>query len=393
MHITASRSKTHVPFTLLQLYLNVQFISLVVWSLKANYFLVTSDLPKRLTNLFGDVRPMRIFLFGLFLGFISVSGVTQVSAQDAGASFCSQRSESKITDLTVSERVRKRQNSVLELFKPPQGEGYVSPERIEKGFDALEEFRRYCIEQCNAYETLSMYIHIGQINFELQRYGEAFAAYQQAINTGVRVPSSFETDMLRNSANIYFERGEYQLLTPCLNRMSQLATFSLYDDGHLMAASLMDSGQPEKAMEFINTVIKYREEAPLGFARSKDYRIKQKVLEKLGRKSDAALTTKLNAAVEHEKQPSIAFLSPPKMPGAVTKGKIQGTCTIEFDVLETGKTDNIRIVECEHEVLQDVSLKAMQESTWRPRIIDGNPVKTPGMRRTYSFTQSGAVLR
>lgn len=328
---------------------------------------------------------MRTLFPGLILCLFSV----HVFAQDSGTSFCSQRSTNEITDLNFSEAVRRRQNRAFEWFQPPEGEGYVTPERQQKGFDELEDFRAYCVENCNAYETLSMYVEIGQIYFDLQRYDNVFAAYHQAINTSVRIPINYEKTMLVNTANIYFERGEFDLLGPCLSRLNELGLFSLLNDGHLMSAWQLVNGQPEKALEFINTVIKYREDSSSGLARSKDYQTKKQILETMRREPDRELLTKLNDAVTKEKQPLVFNLVSPEIPNAVAKGRVKGSCTLEFDVLANGKTDNVRTVDCEHKDLEKVSVEAIANSIYRPRIVNGAPTKTVGMRHTFSFSQRG----
>jgi len=193
---------------------------------------------------------MRILVLVLMLRFYSLCGF----AQATGKSFCSLRSSNQIGDLTISEKNKRRQARAMELFSAPTGEGYVSPERLEKGFAELEEYRLYCAERCNAYETLYMYIGFAQVYFDQQRIGDMFNAYQQAINTGVRIPTGFETDILRNTANVYFDRGEFHLLAPCLDRLSEIGTYSIINDGHLTSASQFASGRYDKALEFISNV-------------------------------------------------------------------------------------------------------------------------------------------
>lgn len=330
---------------------------------------------------------MRILFSGLILCLFSV----HVFAQGAETSFCSQQSTNEVVDLTVSESIRARQNTALEWFSPPEGEGYVSPERLEKGFAELEAFRAYCADNCNAYEKLSMYMEIGQIYFDLQRYDNVFAAYHQAINTAVRIPINYEKTMLVNSANIYFERGEFPMLGPCLSRLNELSLFNLMNHGHLMSAWQLASGQHERALEFINTLIKYREDSSsFGIARSKDYQTKKKILEAMEREVDRELLSRLDSAIAQEKLPAIFNLASPKIPNAVAKGKVEGSCTLEFDVLANGKTDNVRAVDCKHKDLEKVSIEAIEESVYRPRIVNGAPTKTPGMRHTFSFSRRGA---
>ena len=328
---------------------------------------------------------MRLLFPGLLLGFYSYLCI----AQDAKSSFCSKRSTGEFDDLTLSAKVQRRQNRALEWFDPPKGEGYVSPERQQKGFSELAEYKIYCAEHCNPYETLSMYVDIGQIYFDLQRFDEVISTYQQALNTSVRIPIGYEKDMLVNTANIYFDRGEYQLLEPCLDRLNELGTFSLLFDGHLMAASKLVKGKNEDALAYINTVIKYMEESA-GIAKSEDYRIKKQIFEKMGRETDSSLNAKLDEAIEFEMQPSIVYGAAPKIPGAVAKGKVSGMCQLEFDVLPNGKTENVHIVACDDKLLEPPSIKAIEESIFRPRIVDGNPVKTTGIKHTFSYSKSGA---
>jgi tetratricopeptide (TPR) repeat protein len=278
---------------------------------------------------------------------------------------------------------------MLQWFNPPEGEGYVSAERRELAFAELASYRAWCIEHCNAYEAFTLHLNVGKVYLEQKQFNETFSAWQEALNTGVRVPIGYERDMLMHSANIYFDKGEYELLFPCVKRLNELGLVTLIHEGHLVAAANVAQGKYAEALDVINTVIKFHEEENNGLSKSRSYVIKNKILALMNRSADSDTNAKLSLALAREAQPSLYQLAPARLPNLVVKGQVAGKCSVELDVLENGKTTNVRVVACDHTLLEEPAVKAIQASSFRPKLENGTPVKTTGVRQVLEFSRSG----
>ena len=66
---------------------------------------------------------------------------------------------------------------------------------------------------------------------------------------------------------------------------------------------------------------------------------------------------------------------------------IEGYCDMEFTVTKTGEVMDAVAAECSSSVFQSASLKAVLKWKYKPRVLDGNPIDSPGVqtRLTYQF--------
>lgn len=71
---------------------------------------------------------------------------------------------------------------------------------------------------------------------------------------------------------------------------------------------------------------------------------------------------------------------------AQTRG-IEGYCDMEFTVLRTGEVTDAVAVECSSSVFESASVKAVQKWKYKPRVVNGEPIDSPGVqtRLTYKF--------
>ena len=84
--------------------------------------------------------------------------------------------------------------------------------------------------------------------------------------------------------------------------------------------------------------------------------------------------------VLHE-YPSTRGLADPGEPGAQS-----GHVLVTFDVLPSGRTSNIRILESEPPGFKDdSSARSIARSRFRPRVVDGEPVLAEGVARDFTF--------
>ncbi|HJP39913.1 MAG TPA: TonB family protein [Gammaproteobacteria bacterium] len=73
---------------------------------------------------------------------------------------------------------------------------------------------------------------------------------------------------------------------------------------------------------------------------------------------------------------------------AQTRG-IEGYCDMEFTVLKTGEVTNAVATECSSSVFKNSSVKAVLKWKYKPRVVNGEPIDSPGVRTrlTYKFEE------
>jgi protein TonB len=66
---------------------------------------------------------------------------------------------------------------------------------------------------------------------------------------------------------------------------------------------------------------------------------------------------------------------------------IEGFCDMEFTVTKTGEVTDAVALECSSSVFQSASTKAVLKWKYKPRVLDGDPIDSPGVqtRLTYQF--------
>jgi protein TonB len=73
---------------------------------------------------------------------------------------------------------------------------------------------------------------------------------------------------------------------------------------------------------------------------------------------------------------------------AQTRG-IEGYCDMEFTVTRTGEVTNAVAMECSSSVFRSASEKAVLKWKYKPRVVNGDPIDSPGVqtRLTYKFDE------
>jgi periplasmic protein TonB len=83
------------------------------------------------------------------------------------------------------------------------------------------------------------------------------------------------------------------------------------------------------------------------------------------------------------------FKVQPSYPIRAAERGIEGYVVVEFDVTELGMTENIRVVFAEPQNMFERSvLQAVQRWKYKPRQVDGVPVRSYSVRERISFTLS-----
>ena len=73
---------------------------------------------------------------------------------------------------------------------------------------------------------------------------------------------------------------------------------------------------------------------------------------------------------------------------AQTRG-IEGYCDMEFTVTKSGEVTNAVATECSSSVFTNSSIKAVLKWKYKPRVVNGEPIDSPGVRTrlTYQFEE------
>ncbi len=68
---------------------------------------------------------------------------------------------------------------------------------------------------------------------------------------------------------------------------------------------------------------------------------------------------------------------------------IEGYCDMEFTVMKTGEVANAVATECSSSVFTNSSVKAVLKWKYKPRVVNGEPIDSPGVRTrlTYKFEE------
>ncbi len=75
----------------------------------------------------------------------------------------------------------------------------------------------------------------------------------------------------------------------------------------------------------------------------------------------------------------------PTYPAAAAQKGIEGYVLIEFDVTPEGTVINVRILESSHRVFESAAREAAKRFRFKPRVVDGIPQATAGIRNLFRF--------
>ena len=80
----------------------------------------------------------------------------------------------------------------------------------------------------------------------------------------------------------------------------------------------------------------------------------------------------------------------PDYPRRALTQKLEGDCTVEYDVTASGRVDNPRLVDgaCDSPLFARPSLAAARDFIYQPRLVDGQPVTVAGVRNTFRYRLS-----
>lgn len=79
------------------------------------------------------------------------------------------------------------------------------------------------------------------------------------------------------------------------------------------------------------------------------------------------------------------FRQEPVYPNRAAERGIEGYCILEFTVTRLGTVEDPRILECSHSIFERASLQAVQRWRYRPRVVNGEPIESPGVQTRLTF--------
>lgn len=96
------------------------------------------------------------------------------------------------------------------------------------------------------------------------------------------------------------------------------------------------------------------------------------------------LTATSSALAEQEEFLPIVHIAPVYPPEAAAIG-LEGHVIVEFTVDENGSVEDLFIVESSSPLFEQAALDAAAKFKYKPKIVDGKPVKSPGVRNLIRF--------
>lgn len=118
----------------------------------------------------------------------------------------------------------------------------------------------------------------------------------------------------------------------------------------------------------------------------------QQRLDELARQQAAANAAAAAAAERAAAQRQYLPLSKPEpdYPRRALTQRLEGDCTVEYDVNANGRVDNPRLVSgaCDNPLFARPSLAAAKDFIYQPRLVNGQPVAVTGVRNTFRYRLS-----
>lgn len=64
---------------------------------------------------------------------------------------------------------------------------------------------------------------------------------------------------------------------------------------------------------------------------------------------------------------------------------LEGYCDLELTVTPTGGTTDVTVIECSSSLFERASVQAAQKFKYKPRVVDGTAIASPGVRYRMTF--------
>lgn len=76
---------------------------------------------------------------------------------------------------------------------------------------------------------------------------------------------------------------------------------------------------------------------------------------------------------------------PPQYPARAAENGVEGYVIVVFTVTAEGTTKDVVATESSHKMFERAAVKAAQKYKYKPRVIDGEPIESPGVRVRIEF--------
>lgn len=76
---------------------------------------------------------------------------------------------------------------------------------------------------------------------------------------------------------------------------------------------------------------------------------------------------------------------PPQYPARAAENGVEGYVIVVFTVTAEGTTKDVMATESSHKMFERAAVKAAQKYKYKPRVIDGEPIESPGVRVRIEF--------
>ncbi len=64
---------------------------------------------------------------------------------------------------------------------------------------------------------------------------------------------------------------------------------------------------------------------------------------------------------------------------------LSGHCILSFTVTKLGTVENVSVIECTSSVFERASVNAAGKFKYKPRVVDGDPIDSPGVKHKITF--------
>jgi len=75
----------------------------------------------------------------------------------------------------------------------------------------------------------------------------------------------------------------------------------------------------------------------------------------------------------------------PIYPRRAQQRGLSGYCDVRFTVTRLGTVEDVEIIECSSSLFERASINAARKFKYKPRVVDGEPIDTPGVPHRISF--------
>ncbi|MEL6869423.1 MAG: energy transducer TonB [Pseudomonadota bacterium] len=76
----------------------------------------------------------------------------------------------------------------------------------------------------------------------------------------------------------------------------------------------------------------------------------------------------------------------PIYPRSMMARGVEGSVVVAYDVNAAGRVANARVVSSTHGGFEKAAVDAIQRFRYQPRVVDGQPIATPGLQKQFTFS-------